>query len=162
MALQAEAEVDVATDVPTTFAVLSDPGRFHEWQDGMEAGHTAGPVGVGSRFRSHRSVAGMRMPFTTEIVTWDPPHRMVFRSVRTPLRVRGTYTVAPLEAAGSNRARVRVSMSVEVPTFGPFRLGDRAEPYIRAELESDLSRLRTLLSRPEEQAGYASDGADER
>ena len=147
MALQAQAETEVPADVESTFALLSDPARFAEWQEGMEPAAVTGPVGVGSRLRARRNLGGVRVPFTTEITVWEPPHRMVFRSVRTPLKVTGTYTVEPV----GDRARVRVHMVIDVPRFGPFSLDDRAEPFIRGQLEADLGRLRALLARPNEQ-----------
>ena len=149
MTIPATASVPVRATPEEVFAVLSDPARFHEWQAGMEPARTdAGPIGVGSRLRSRRRVAGMRMGFTSEIVTWEPPARMVFRSVRTPLAVEGTYLVEPSD----DGSRVTAHMRIGAPSFGPFRLGDRAGEVIAHQLERDLSAFAALFDRPTEQA----------
>jgi uncharacterized protein YndB with AHSA1/START domain len=152
VAISAEARVEVEAAVEQTFAELSDPARFHEWQTGMEPARVDdGPVGVGSRLRSRRSLAGMRMPFTSEITVWEPPRRMVFRAVRTPLDVTGAYLVHPLPSGSLVTAR----MDIAAPRLGPWRLGERAAGMIGAQLGRDLECFARLVARPNEQDGGA-------
>ena len=150
MEIRARAAVRVDAAPERAFAVLTDPARFHEWQAGMTPARTdPGPVGPGSRLHGHRRLAGMSVPFTTEVVSWEPPRHMAFRSVRTPLQVRGEYTVVP-SGTGS---RITVALGVHVPRWSPLRITARIGPAVTAQLQQDLAALGGLLDRPTEQAG---------
>ena len=148
MVIRAEAQVEIDASSEAVFGLLSDPARFHQWQAGMEPGRVDdGPIGVGSRLRSRRRFAGMSMPFTSEITVWDPPHRLAFRGVRTPLDVTGEYTVRAREDGSLVTARVDIA----VPRFGPFQLGQQAGQRIGAQLGRDLEAFARLVARPNEQ-----------
>ena len=142
MAIVARAAVDIHAPPERTFAVLSDPARFHEWQAGMQPARTeSGPIGTGSRLTARRGLAGMAVTFTSEVTHWEPPHRLSVRSVRTPLRVTGDYLVAPTP----DGSRVEATLEVAVPRFGPVRLGEQATPFIERQLEADLATLADIV-----------------
>lgn len=142
MAIVARASVDVPASVHRTFAVLSDPSRFHEWQAGMQPAQAdTGPIGPGSRLTSRRTYAGVTVAFTSEVTTWEPPHRLGFRSVRTPLRVIGDYVVT----AAPVGSRVDASLEIAVPRFAPLRIGAQAEQLIAGQLQADLESLAGLV-----------------
>lgn len=156
MAIVAGAAVDVAAPPARTFAVLSDPSRFHEWQAGMQPARTdPGPVGPGSRLTARRTWAGMTVSFTSEVTTWDPPRRLTFRSVRTPLRVTGDYRVTDVPGG----SRVEASLEIAVPRFGPWRIGAQAEPVIARQLQQDLETLAHLVGAGPEPTGQVGRGS---
>lgn len=148
MAITATATVQIADSVEQVFAALTDPTRFHEWQSGMTSSDTDNePTRVGSRMHGRRTIAGMTVPFTSEITRWEPPHLMAFKSVRTPLRVTGEYRVDS-SAGGS---LVTATMSIAHSRFSPLQLGGRAENMIAAQLTQDLDAFAQLCEMPAEQ-----------
>ena len=145
MEIEARASAHVDASVERTFGVLTDPARFSEWQGGMEPARledAAEPVGVGSRLSSGRTMAGMRIGFTSEVTEWDPPRRMAFAGVRSLLPVRGAFDVDP----DGDGAKVTATLRVGVPRLAPVRLGDRAGQVIAEQLEEDLRRLAALVA----------------
>lgn len=155
MAIVAGAAVDVGASPERTFAVLSDASRFHEWQGGMQPARVdPGPIGPGSRLTARRTWAGMAVTFTSEVTRWEPPRRLSFRSVRTPLRVTGDYRVAP--TAGG--CRVEATLEIGVPRIGPIRLGSQAEPVIARQLQTDLETLADLVVAGTEPTGQEGPG----
>lgn len=150
MGIRAEAAIRVDETPDRVFAVLTDPARFHEWQTGMApAAADTGDVGVGSRLRGRRRLAGIAVPFTAEIVAWQPPRHLAFRSMHAPMQVRGDYLVAE-EAGGS---RITMCLRISGGWWSRLPPTDHVREAVTQQLERDLAAFAQLLDRPSEQAG---------
>ncbi len=139
--MRVEEAVVVAREPAEVFAVLTDPGMVERWQQGVTGTRVEGPAGVGSRMSGTREFAGMRVAWTTEVTAWDPPRRLAFRSVGTPVRLTGDQVLTAVPGG----TRVTASMEFAVPAFGLLRLSDRVGERVAAELRRDLAALKALV-----------------
>ena len=86
-------------------APLIDPA-VREWTPDRE------PVGVGTRFRIRGRLGVIPIRGTSEVDTWEPPHRSRFRSVAPdwPFRMTATHE---FEAVGERSTSYRWSITFE-------------------------------------------------
>lgn len=133
-------EIDRTPD--DVFALLTDPGRLHEWQGtAVEAEHQGdGPLRAGSRVREVRSFLGRRIETTVEIVEVVAPERFALRSTAGPVEFDVRQSVEPTPTG----SRVRIAME------GTARgvLGVAARVAVKAadrQLKTDLASLKKLL-----------------
>jgi uncharacterized protein YndB with AHSA1/START domain len=85
-------------------APIIDPG-VSMWQPDTE------PPGVGTRFAIRGRLGGVPFRATSEVVTWDPNRRAVFRNVKPswPLRLVATHTLKPVGSTTRYTWRIDVS-----------------------------------------------------
>jgi carbon monoxide dehydrogenase subunit G len=97
-----------------------------------------GPLGVGSRGRGTSKIMGRQFDWTTEITEFDPPRRMVSRSVEGKLEFTVTLTLEP--ADGGTRLTQRIDAESGLGgVFGKLAdsLVERAQGRtVRANLET--------------------------
>lgn len=99
----------------------------------------AGPVAEGTRGRGTSKVMGRRFDWTVEVAEFDPPRRMVSRSVEGKLNFTVTFTLEPADAG----TRVTQRIDAESGLGGIF--GKIADPLVeRAQGRTVRANLETL------------------
>lgn len=99
----------------TVFAYVTDPGRFHEWQNGVLDGHLDTPAEprVGTRCVTTRRIGLANRPVTAEITHIDPPRTWGVRGIDAPIRATVEVTVEPLTTSST-----RLSIALEFHGHG--------------------------------------------
>src|SRR5579864_9752220 len=107
------ASVEVACSPQTTFAYVTDPSRFGEWQENVTAGHMdgAGPHGVGAICHTTRRIGFAERPVTSEITHVDRPRTWTVRGIDGPIRARVNVTVGALD--DPHRSALTISIDFE-------------------------------------------------
>lgn len=121
-----------------------DPANDTAWIGGIKTVQvlTDPPLGPGTRVARVAAFLGKRIEYVNEVVEYNPPARLVMRSVKGPFPMTVTYE---FEAVGdSTIARIRVQGAAE----GFYRL---AAPLlvraVRMSLGRDLRALAALMER---------------
>jgi hypothetical protein len=100
--------IDVTRPVPEVFGYVTDPGNLPEWQGTATVEQlTAGPVGVGTRFREVRELLGRRVESISEVSAFEQDRRFDLRIVSGPAPVVDRWA---FEAVGGG---TRVHFSTE-------------------------------------------------
>ena len=101
---------------------------------------TDGPVGTGTRVKRVARFLGKRIEYVNEIEEYDPPRRLVMRSVKAPFPMTVTYEVEPADAG----TRMRIVTGGDASGF--YKL---AGPLLNRQVErgvaGDLKRLKAIL-----------------
>ncbi len=115
-----ETAVRCPGDPEKTFAYLSDFQTVSEWDPGVANAEkvTAGPVGLGTRYRVSVSFLGQVSALVYEITAFEPPHRVVLEAKNALLESHDEIRVQPL-GTGS-----RVVYDAKLTLRGPLALGD--------------------------------------
>jgi uncharacterized membrane protein len=126
------------------FAYLNELERHGEWQAGIVSTSdvTPGPVHVGTRATDvRRTGPGMKTKVTYEVVEYDPPRRTAFKGTNGPVRVEGSVTVEPIDAA-----RCTLTLQLDFEGRG---IGKLFAPLVRKqaarEVPADQRRLKERL-----------------
>lgn len=143
MPLSASIEIDRPPE--TTFAYVTDPARFAEWQDNVVAGHMdgEGPVTVGSRCQTTRRLGFAERPITAEVTHVDPPRTWGVRGIDGPVRSEVKVTVDPLD--GDQRSRVTIELDFSGRGIGTLLVPLVVRRQARAEMPSNMRRLKERL-----------------
>jgi len=89
-------QIEIARSPEEVFAYVTDPAKLSTWQDVEDITQlTAGPPGVGTRFREIHKF-GRRRVEITEIVVYEPGRRFDIRMVDGP-PLDGRWDFAPTE-----------------------------------------------------------------
>lgn len=147
--VQKEGLVEVIVDAtaPQVWAVVSDVTRIGEWSHECRAARWLGAADgavPGARFRGRNRAGWARWSRTCEIVSVDPPHRISWRTVPTPLFPDSTEWRIQLEPAGEGRTLIRQSFTVLRAPWLLDRLYARLIPAHQdrdARLAQDLARV---------------------
>jgi hypothetical protein len=101
------------------FAYATDPGRFHEWQQGVIDGRLeqAGPARVGTKCLTTRRIGGANRAVTSELTHIDAPRAWGVRGIDGPVRATVDVTVEPLTDSSS-----RLTIAVDFDGHGIGRL----------------------------------------
>jgi uncharacterized protein YndB with AHSA1/START domain len=147
--------VQVVVDAPTSavWEVVSDVTRVGEWSHECRSARWLGdatrPV-PGARFRGANRAGPWRWSRTCEIVSVDPPHEIVWRTVSTALFPDSCEWRVQLESAGGG---TRIIQSFRVLRLPP-RLLERVYSTLipthqnrDAELAEDLARIGPVARR---------------
>jgi uncharacterized membrane protein len=97
----------------------------------------------GARDRGSVRVAGKKMDFTQEVAEWDPPRRVVMRSLEAPMSWELEMRFEELD-----EGHTRLTMHQEVAELGGFfgRLGDGIVTRMyQHDVRSNLHKLKDLL-----------------
>lgn len=98
-----------------------------------------GPVGMGTRGRGASKVMGRRFDWTVEVVEFDPPRRMVSRSVEGKLNFTVTFTLEPADGG------TRVTQRIDADSGLGGIFGKIADPLVeRAQGRTVRANLETL------------------
>jgi len=139
------ADVDrPATDV---FAYVTDPTRFSEWQKGVVSGHMDGEATptVGDQCLTTRRIGFAERPSTSELVTYEPPHRWGVRGIDGPIRAIVDVTV---ESKSDGQSRVSIAVDFEGHGIGrvlvPLMVRMEAEKEMPANVAALKQRMEAV------------------
>jgi hypothetical protein len=125
------------------FAFVADAANNPKWRRNVVRTEWLddGPMRVGRRGRQTARLLGREWTVDAEVVEWDPPRSVAWRTVQGPVSVRSWARVEP-DATGS-----LVSGGADGGFTGPIgRLLTRlAVPRMVRQAEVDLQTLRVLL-----------------
>ncbi|MEZ4729778.1 MAG: SRPBCC family protein [Caldilineaceae bacterium] len=108
----------IAASPEEVFAFIGDVNHFAEVMSNVvrSAQITAGPVGLGTRFRETRLIQGREATAEIEVTGYEPPRRYAATSVANGITVTYHYTFTP-EKAGT-----RVTLHAEATAGGLKKL----------------------------------------
>jgi len=124
------------------FEYVTDPSRFPEWQEGVVSGErqSDGIPKVGDHCRMTRRIGGRDRASTSELVTYEPPHRWSVRGIDGPVRAIVDVTVEP-------RSEGSAHLSIAVDFVG-HGIGKVLVPLVvRREAAVELPANITTLKR---------------
>jgi uncharacterized protein YndB with AHSA1/START domain len=133
--------IDVARPVSEVFGYVTDPRNLPEWQ-GTETVEqlTAGPVGVGTRFREVRQLLGRRLESISEVSAFEPNLRFDLRIVSGPAPVEDRWTFEAVDGG------TRMQFSTEGRAPRPLRpLEPVLAIVLRRRREGHHRRLKRAL-----------------
>jgi hypothetical protein len=148
----AHGEASMYIDRPPdeVFAFVADAANNPKWRRNVVRTEWLddGPMRVGRRGRQTARLLGREWTVDAEVVEWDPPRSVAWRTVQGPVSVRSWARVEP-DATGS-----LVSGGADGGFTGPIgRLLTRlAVPRMVRQAEVDLQTLRGLLESREASA----------
>lgn len=111
--------VAVAAPLEQAFAVVADYSHLAEWDPGIaRSGRIdTGPLGIGSAFEVAAALGGREVQMRYEIVTFDPPHRVVLDG-----RGRAIKAVDDIELRSVGTG-TEIDVTADLWLTGPLRLG---------------------------------------
>ncbi|HUP15309.1 MAG TPA: SRPBCC family protein [Acidimicrobiia bacterium] len=136
-----ELSVVINRPIEACFAYLSDLGNDLAWRrEWIEAEKTtAGPHGVGARYRLTGALLGRRIATVYETIAYEPTRLAAWKAVSGPLPLSFTRTFESVEGG------TRVTMRYEGDS-GLLRLGG---PFVaaigRRQLEGDFPKLKQAM-----------------
>jgi len=140
------AKADITTTIKRpledVFAVLSNPESSPTWSSSsIESKKTsAGPIGVGTTWRSVSKFLGRRIETEMEMTEFEPNRMFASRSKSGPFPLQATVTFERVEGG------TRVDATIEAEPGGFFKL---AEPLIvsiaKRQFQSDFDNLKDLM-----------------
>jgi len=157
-------KVSAVVDRPAAevFAYVTDPGRFHEWQQGVIDGHPEasadaadggrGVPRVGAKCLTTRRIGGADRTVTSVLTHVAPPRTWGVRGIDGPVRATVDVTVEPVTESSA-----RVSIAVD---FAGYGIGRVLVPLIvRPQASKEMpANIATLKQRIEAGTG----GSDRR
>ncbi len=92
-----EENIHIAKPAQEVFDYLADPESPAKWDSSVLEYEQLGdgPLGVGTRTRGRSKVLGRKFDWTAEVVEFEPPRRIVSRSVESPFDFTLTLTLQP-------------------------------------------------------------------
>jgi uncharacterized protein YndB with AHSA1/START domain len=136
-----EHSVEIPRPPEEVFPWLFEEDKVPRWTSGLEGYERldSGPLGRGSRFRQRLEVSGQRFHVEMEITEYDPP-----RAATSRFEVRGIDVVSTYTLSGATT----LTQSIDASGGGLTGrlLIPMLQPHLERKLETDLARLRDLLS----------------
>jgi carbon monoxide dehydrogenase subunit G len=157
MSLDVQTETSIARPPEAVASFAMEAENDTRWISGISEVRRLSepPTGVGTRVQRVASFLGRRIDYVMEVVEFEPPARIVLRSIEGPFPMRVSYE---FDASGAGtRARLRVEGSVD----GFYKM---ATPLlaraVRRSLAHDLRNLRALIEAGDEAARPARGSGD--
>ena len=148
------APITVTTEVDRspadTFAYVTDPTHFVDWQQNVISGHMDGdgPHGVGAKCLTVRRIGFAMRPITSEITHVDPPHTWGVRGIDGPIRAIVNVTVDALD--DGHRSRATIALDFEGHGIGKLLVPLVIRRDAAKEMPDNIAKLKARL---EEQHG---------
>jgi uncharacterized protein YndB with AHSA1/START domain len=139
-----EESIIIERPAETVFRFTTDPSNVPRYSRNIVEYEKLeeGPMKVGARVGGTVRVAGRRIDFVYEVLEFDPPERLVAKTVESPIPFRMTQRY---EAAVSG---TRLDWLTESDGFGGF-FGKLTESVVVSmyarDLRSDLESLKRLI-----------------
>lgn len=138
-----ERSVHIERPPDEVFAFVGDAANDPRWRSNAVRTEWLddGPMRVGRVDRQVSRVLGREWAVEAEVVEWDPPRMVVWRTVQGPIDVRSRFRV---ESDGTGS---RLTIGAEGGFTGPLGplLTRLAVPKMVKDAESDLRKLRAFL-----------------
>jgi uncharacterized membrane protein len=138
-----ERSVHIERPPDEVFAFVGDAANNPRWRSNAVRTEWLddGPMRVGRVGRQVSRVLGREWAVEAEVVEWDPPRMVVWRTVQGPIDVRSRFRV---ESDGTGS---RLTIGAEGGFTGPLGplLTRLAVPKMVKDAESDLRKLRAFL-----------------
>jgi hypothetical protein len=135
---------DIDRPAADVFDYITDPTRFHEWQQGVVSGgmEEPGPATVGSHCRMTRRIGGANRSSTSVITKLDPPIGWAVSGIDGPIRAQVDVSVQPLDDAHS-------TLSIDVD-FNGHGIGKLLVPLVvrgqaAREMPANLARAKQRI-----------------
>jgi uncharacterized protein YndB with AHSA1/START domain len=128
--------------VEEVFAFMSSPENYPKWVSGSSdvTITSAGPIGVGTTYRTVLTFLGRRMEGEVEVTEYEPNHSYAEKSKSGPVPVKSWVTFERVEGG------TRVTDTHVAEPGGFFKL---AEPLlvrmIKRQFEADYANLKDLM-----------------
>lgn len=137
--------VDIAEPPDETFAYVTDPTRFGEWQQGVLDGWMEGdgPHAPGDRCITRRRIGFGERAVSAEVTHIDPPRSWGVRGIDGPIRAIVDVTVAPLDDGRSSRVTIGIDFTGH--GIGKLLVPLAVRPSARKEMPANLERLKQRL-----------------
>ena len=136
--------IDIDRPADDVFAYVTDPTRFHEWQQGVVSGGMKEPGAptIGSHCTMTRRIGGANRPSTSVVTKMNPPTSWAVSGIDGPIRALVDVTVQALE---KTRSRVTIDVDFEGHGIGkilvPLVVGREAAK----EMPANCQRLKDRL-----------------
>lgn len=136
--------IDIDRPAEQVFAYVTDPGQFHQWQQGVVSGgiKEPGPPAVGSHCQMVRRIGGADRPSTSVLTRLDPPTRWAVRGIDGPIRASVEVTVQRIDQAHS---RVVIEVDFEGHGIGKILVPLLVRCQGAKEMPANLARLKDSL-----------------
>jgi hypothetical protein len=123
-------------------AYAMNPANDRDWIGALTEVEVIGdgPVGQGTRVRRVARFLGKDMQYVNEIVEFEPPERLLMKSVQAPFPMTVTYEFEPEEAGTRMRIRTGGDASGFYRVAAPIM-----SAAVRRGVRSDLKRLKARL-----------------
>ncbi len=114
--MRAEFGVTIKRPIAAVFAMLARVDAWPAWAaSAPEVRQTSsGPLGVGATFAQTFTVDGRSVMLTEEMIAYEPPHTLAYRSIDGPLPLTCAYTLEAM-AEGTRLALEITEMGNGVP-----------------------------------------------
>jgi uncharacterized protein YndB with AHSA1/START domain len=137
-----EISIVINRPVDEVFAFVSNPENIPKWSS-LSRGVTitsAGPIGIGTTYRSVVAFLGRRIEGETEITEYEPNRSFVETSQSGPFPIKNRTTFERVDSG------TRVTFTTVAEPGGFFKL---AEPLlvgmIKRQFEADFANVKDLL-----------------
>lgn len=138
--IRIELTVEIGRTPGDVFELLSDVERLPEWQTSAVEAHTDGPLAQGSRITEKRRLLGREVDSELEVVAYEPPKRLILRSLGGPVKFTVDHELA---AQGDG---TRLTLVAEAEPGGLMRLtGPMIARTAEQQFRQDFDRLKELL-----------------
>lgn len=109
--MQIAQKIRIEAEPKEVFALVGDPTRYPQFLAGMTTWKqlSAGPPGVGSRFRTLMKIGSVEVGGVVEVVRWDEGEHISWRSDQG-VRQSGRWLLAPFE--GGTELRLEIGYDV--------------------------------------------------
>jgi uncharacterized protein YndB with AHSA1/START domain len=136
--------IDIDRSVEEVYDYVTDPTRFHRWQQGVVSGGLkgSGPVAVGSHCQMVRRIGGADRPSTSVVTKLDPPTTWAVRGIDGPIRALVDVSVRPL---AEERTRVTIDVDFQGHGIGKLLVPLVVRRQAAAEMPGNLQRLKERL-----------------
>jgi uncharacterized protein YndB with AHSA1/START domain len=137
-----ELSIVINRPVEEVFAFLSNPENGPKWSSGSGDVQitSAGPIGVGTTYRTVRTVLGRRIEGENEVTAYEPNRSYATKSTSGPFPVESRVTFERVEGG------TRVTGTLVGEPGGFFKL---AEPLLvsmfKRQFDADLANLKDLM-----------------
>jgi uncharacterized membrane protein len=138
--------VDIARDLDTVFAYVTDPGKLPEWQRNTVAvtAEPPPPLRRGTHLREVRKGPfGKTVESLVEVTALEPNRTFGLRILEGPLPVDGHHTFAAHDGG------TRIEVAIDGRPRGGLRLAQPLlRPLLRSQFERHYAELKRRLEQP--------------
>ena len=136
--------IDIDRPAEQVYVYVTDPSRFHQWQQGVVSGRLEepGPPAVGSHCQMVRRIGGADRPSTSVLTKLAPPNSWAVRGIDGPIRALVDLTVQRID---QERSRVTIDVDFEGHGIGKLLVPLLVRRQAAKEMPENLARLKDRL-----------------